>query len=115
MRQPLGGQQLAHARVVGHLREGPGVGPAASAAARPAVVGRLVRVVEADRAVPDDEHQRREAIANADVFEHAPDDVGHLPTVNPECFPMGGAVVLAIQLQAGPRGGDRCLVHAAPP
>ena len=67
--QPLGGQQLAHARIVGHLREGPRVRPAASAPARTAVVRRLVRVVEADRSVSDDEHERREAIANPDIFE----------------------------------------------
>ena len=101
--QALGGQQLAHARVVGHLREGPRVRPAASAAARAAVVGRLVRVVEADRSVSDDEHERREAIANADVFEDAPHDVRHLPHGEPGMRPDRRRRVLAIQLQAGSR------------
>ena len=112
--QPLGGQQLAHARVVGHLREGPGVRPAASAPARTAVVGRLVRVVEADRSVSDDEHERREAIANPDIFEDAPHDIRHLPHGEPGMLPDGRRCVLAIQLQAGSHGGDRRLVHAAP-
>ena len=55
---PLRRKQLAHAGVVGHLRESPRVRSAPSAAARPAVVRRLVGVVEADRSVPDHQHQR---------------------------------------------------------
>ncbi len=76
--QPVGRQQLAHARIVGHLREGAGVGPAASAPARAAIVGRLVRVIETDGAVANDEHERREAIANPRVFQDAPHDIRHL-------------------------------------
>ena len=109
MTQPLGGQQLADARVVGHLREGPRVRPAASAAARAAVVGRLVRVVEADRSVSDDEHERRQAIANPDVLEDTPHDVRHLPHREPGMLSRSAARLLAIQLQAGSRRGDRRL------
>ena len=100
-RQPLGGQQLPHARIVGHLRERAGVRPAAAAAASAAVVGRLVRVVQADRSVADDEHERREPIANADIFEDTPDDIRHLAHGESGILPDRRRFVLAIQLQAG--------------
>ena len=117
--QPLGGQQLAHARVVGHLREGPRIRPAASAAARTAVVGRLVRVVETDRSVSDDEHERRQAIANPDVFEDAADDIRHLPHGEPGILPDGrrcvardpaaggsAPAVIDVSLHAAPSGRE---------
>jgi hypothetical protein len=113
-RQPLGGEQFAHTRVVGHLREGPRVGPAAAAPARPAVVGGLVRVVEADRSVADDEHERREAITNPDVFEDAADDVRHLAYGESRILSDGRRVVLAIELQSRLRGRHRRLLHADP-
>ncbi len=77
-RQPLRGQQASHLWAVGHLREGACVRSAAPASARPAVMCRLMRVVEADRAVADDEHERRHAAGNAGIFEQPPDDRRHL-------------------------------------
>ncbi len=113
-RQPLRGQQLAHARVVGHLREGAGVRPASPATARTTVMGRLVRVVETDRSMSDHQHERREAIANADVFDDAADDICHLPYGEPEMLPDRRRVVLAIQLQTGSPRRDRGLLDPAP-
>ena len=57
----------------------------------PTVVSRLVGVVEADRSVSDDEHERREAIANpmSSMTRRTISAISR--TVNPECFPMGGA------------------------
>src|SRR5205807_7412656 len=107
--QPLGGQKVAYARVVGHLCEGARIWSATSAPARPAVVRRLVRVVQADGAVSEDEHERREAIANTDIVEDAAHDVRHLPYRESRMRPDGRRFVLAIQLQAGSRGDDRRL------
>ncbi len=113
--QPLGGQPLPHARVIGHLRERPGVGPSPSTPARPAVVGRLVRIVKADRSVADDEHQRREAIANADVLEDAAHDVRHLPDREADMRSDRWRSVLPVQLQTGSDGAGRVFLHAGPP
>ena len=114
-RQPLGGKQLPHARIVGHVRECAGVGPAAAAAARSTVVRRFVRVVEADRSVSDHEHERREAIANADLFDDSTDDIRHLPHGEPGIPSDRRRFVFAIQLQPGSADAERRLVNAAPP
>jgi hypothetical protein len=60
------------------LREGARIRPAAPAATRPAVMGRFVRIIQTDRTVADDEHERRQAIADPDVVEDTSHDVRHL-------------------------------------
>ena len=115
MRSAFGGQELAHARVVRHLRERPRVRPAAAAAARAAVVRRLVRVVEADRSVSDDEHERRQTSGDPDVGEDAADDVRHLAHREPGVRPMGGARPRRSSRSRGRGRGDCRVAHAAPP
>ena len=57
---------FAHVGAIGHLGEEPRVGAAATPAARAAVVRGLVRVVEARRAVSQDDDNRREVPDEAD-------------------------------------------------
>ena len=76
--QPALGQPLADARVVEDLGDGPGVRPAARAAARAAVVGRLVRVVQAVRAVAERRHQPGEPAVSPMSRSTPLADVGHL-------------------------------------
>src|SRR5690606_3335793 len=70
----LRGESLADLGIVGHLRERPPVGAAATASTGAAVVGRRVRVVEAVGAVAEAKHQRREATEQADGLELRADD-----------------------------------------
>jgi hypothetical protein len=114
-RNPLGGKQLPHARIVGHLRECAGVGPAAAAAARSTIVCRFVGIVEADRAVPDDEHERRKAIAYPDIFNDSTYDFRHFPHGVTGIFSDGRRFAFAIQLQTGLAGAEWLLANARQP
>src|SRR5262245_31167792 len=51
-------QQLTDTRIVGHVGKGARVGAAATPAASAAIVGRLMRIVQTDRAVAENEDQR---------------------------------------------------------
>ena len=100
-REPIGCQKLADAEVVGHLRETPRIRPAAPAPARAAVVGRLVRIVEADGSVSNDEYERGQAILNADIFKDAAHNIRHLAHRESRMRPHWRRFFLSIQLQAG--------------
>ena len=113
-RQPLGREQLPDARVIGHLREGAGVRPPATAAAGAAVVRRLVRVVEADRPVSDHEHERRQPVVDAEVLQHPADDVGHLAHGEARVLPDRRRLLLAVQTETGAAGAERRLPDAPP-
>ena len=74
----LSRQQPAHLGLVGHRCKGARVGTAVASTARAAVVGRFLRVVEARRAVAQDQHQRRETFRQTDLFERRTHDRRHL-------------------------------------
>ena len=114
-RQPLGGKQLLHAGIVGHLRKCAGIGPAPAAAARSTIVRRFVGIVEADRSMSDDEYKRRQAIANADIFNDSTDDIRHLPHGKAGIPSDGRRFAVAIQLQPGSAGAEGRLANAPPP
>ena len=63
----------------------------------------------------DDEHERREAIANADIFNDSTDDIRHLPHGEAGIPSDGRRFVFAIQLQPGSAGAERRLLNASPP
>ncbi len=110
-----GREPLADARVVGHLRERPRVRPATPAAARAAVVRRFVRIVQAEGPVPDDEDERREAIAESDILEDLAHDVRHLRHGEAGVHADGRLVAPAIQQEPRAPGGGRALLRALPP
>jgi hypothetical protein len=49
----------------------------------------------------DDEHERRQAITNSDVFEDAADDIRHLAHRKPGMGPEGRRFFLPVQPEAG--------------
>ena len=102
-RQSLYGEQLAHARVVGHLGERACVRAASPAAAGPAVVRGFMRVVQADRAMADDEHQWREAVDDADIFEDAADNSGHFRHCKTGVRPDRRRCAFAVESKSGSR------------
>ena len=75
---PARRQPLADARVVQDLGDRPAVRPAARPAAGAAVVGRLVRVVHAGRAVAERRAPAGRSPRQPDVAQHPLGDVGHL-------------------------------------
>src|SRR4030095_11933766 len=104
--QSLRSEYSTDARVVRHLGKCSRIRSAASAAARTAVVCRLVRVVEADRTMTDDENEWRQS-AEAIVVQDARDDRRHLYDSETRMLAYGRWRVIPVQLQ--PRSaGARC-------
>ncbi len=99
-------QPGAHPRVVQHVRRRPPVRRARAAPARPAVVGALVRVVQAARPVPEDEHQWCEAVDQPDVTEQPLALGHHLGDAEPEVtVVVAGGRLHPFQCERGVRRG----------
>ena len=88
-REPAAGQPLADARVVEDLGQGAGIRPAPAAAAGAAIVGRLVRVVHARRAVAEDQDERGKPRGQTDLLENLLRDGGHLVERETRCPSSG--------------------------
>ena len=91
-RQAALGQHVADAQIVEHGGHRPGVGTAGVPRASPAIVGRLVRIVEAVRSVAQEQHQPGEAARQADVAQHPFAEIAHLFQRKPDLvfFHSGG-------------------------
>ena len=114
-RQPIKREQLPDTRIVRHLGKRARVRTAAAAAAGATVVRGFMRIVQADRSMTDNEHKRSKSIDDADVFDHAAHDIGHLADREARIRADRRHRVVAIELQAGARRHHRCLADASPP
>src|SRR5262249_31567859 len=70
-------EPLADAIIVENLSDGTAVGPARGAAARATIMGRLVRIGQARRAMTDDESERCKITYQTDIPQLPFSNVGH--------------------------------------
>src|SRR5512134_165860 len=69
------GYQLAYLLAIGHRRKYPRIWPAMTTATSPAIIGRQMRIVLADGAMPHQYHQLREAISQTGTAQKTGDPV----------------------------------------
>ena len=94
--------------VVEHLGQCPSVGAAPRTTAGAAVVGRFVGVVQARRAVADEEHQAGKARGQSDLAEHLLGDLGHLVDGEAELPALGSwRRQRSLELEPGQRAESR--------
>ena len=112
----LGSQKRRpHLRTVRHGGEQSGVRTAAAAAARAAIVGGLMRIVDAGAAVAEDDHETRMPGPQAGRSEDRGDAVGHLlrrETLHEAGRRLLRGLALAHEAELGARFGEEQIVDA---